>query len=76
MSYTSAEVDEFYNAAKASYLKALDMVEYTIKDRSLKRAKLEDLKAEMDKWKRLKDQLDDGVTTPKINIKRHVPLDT
>ena len=75
MAYTLAEVTVFYDTAKAAYLKALTVDEYSIKDRSKRNQELKDLKAEMDMWSKLKDSLDAGDTTGKINVKVFVPRD-
>jgi len=75
MSYTSAEATAFYEAARDAYLKCLSSKEYNIKDRGIVREKLDLLRAEMDKWKKIVDDYADGITPGKIKIKRFVPKD-
>ena len=75
MAYTLAEATEFYEAAKEGYKAALRMTEYSIKERSAKREKLDLLSREMDKWKAVVDDLESG-TASGIKFKRGVPLDT
>jgi len=72
--YTLAEVTTFYEAAKSQYLKALNSDEYTIKDRELKRQKLDSLRNEMDRWKTKMDQLTAGQNSKK-RVSLHVPID-
>ncbi len=75
MAYTLAEVTVFYEAAKASYLACLTSQEYTIKDRELKRANLDILRDEMNRWKKKVDDLTDGKSQKK-KVSQFVPLDT
>ncbi len=71
--WTLEEAIEFFNESKKAYLAALKMQEYTIKDRSVKRAHLDSLTAEMNKWKAIMASLQ-GKNTG-ITIKRAVPVD-
>lgn len=77
MSYSLTEATEFYTAAKQGYLSALKMSEYSIKDRSAKREAIDKLKNEMDKWKRIIDNINAGQDPdhPVIPVSRFVPID-
>ena len=77
MSYSLIEAQEFYDAAKQGYLSALKMSEYSIKDRSPKRESIDKLKKEMDKWKRIIDNINAGEdpNNPTIPVARFVPVD-
>lgn len=75
MSFTEAEITEFYTAAKQAYKNALHLQEYSIKDREAKRAKLETLKQEMLYWKKQIDETEAGETPGAIKVKRGLPFD-
>lgn len=74
MSWTYTEAKEFYDVAKKSYLAALHLQEYSIKERDAKRAKLETLSSEMFKWKREMEAASAG-RSGSVNGKRGVPID-
>ena len=74
MAFTLIEATEFFNAAKQGYLSALKMQEYTIKDRSAKKAEVDKLKKEMLYWKGEMGKAEKG-TSGKITTKRYVPID-
>lgn len=75
MAYTLAEATAFYDAAKAAYLKCLNAEDYTIKDRSVRRAKLDVLKKEMTMWKNVMDAIDAGNDGTVIPVGQFVPRD-
>ena len=72
--YTLAEVTEFYTAAKRNYLACLNSIEYSIKDRDLKRERLDVLRSEMNRWKDKMDALDAG-DSQKKKVSLFVPVD-
>jgi len=54
--YSKAELQVFYDTAKASYLKAMKSASMNLNGRGMAHQKLEALKMEMDKWRNLLDE--------------------
>jgi hypothetical protein len=76
MAYSIEDATAFYDAAKQGYLAALKMSEYSIKERSAKRAAIDKLREEMDRWKRIIDtNTETGTTQGSIKVNRFVPRD-
>jgi len=58
--YTPAQAQILLDAAIAAYQETLASQEYTIGNRSLKRAELASISAEIDKWSTVVRKLDSG----------------
>ena len=58
--YTLAQAQILLDAAIAAYQETLAAQEYTIGNRSLKRAELASISAEIDKWSRKIEELERG----------------
>ena len=72
--YTEAEIQIFYDAAKTNYLACLNSREYSRKDRELKRVNLETLLGEMNRWKNKLDSVIAGDSQAK-KVSLFVPVD-
>ena len=70
--WTETEAQQFYDAAKDAYLKAMNSEKYEIAGRSKQNQKIESLKKEMEYWSGILDDIKTGRTPGSMKVARGI----